>query len=163
MDFFQACFVHLCPEEIKATISTSKWPGTHFKALGNTKMPPNTSQLHHKYIPKLFLTGIIIWNEKEWLFRIVPRRQWSLKCWKSNLLAFYLSSISDIKSSSSLMNSDREARLLLLLSVSLSGSRKATFRSSATNRCPWYVMNSLLGTRGIWKIIQKDPFVVFQH
>ena len=65
MDLFQACFVYLCPEEIKATISTSKWPGTHFKALGHTKMPPNTSQLHHKYIPRFFITGIIIWNEKE--------------------------------------------------------------------------------------------------
>ena len=60
MEFFQACFVHLCPEEIKATISTSQLTGAYFKALDT----PKWLQTHPKDITIFFLIGVIIWNEK---------------------------------------------------------------------------------------------------
>ena len=49
MEFFQACFVHFCPEEKKATISTSQLPGTYFKALDTLKW----LQIHPKNITKI--------------------------------------------------------------------------------------------------------------
>ena len=45
----QACFVHMCAEEINTTIMTSQVLGTYFKAL----VTPKWFQIHPKHIPNI--------------------------------------------------------------------------------------------------------------
>ena len=90
-----------------------------FQSSWHSKMASNTSQKHYE---NKFLIGVIIWNDKKWFSSVVPRRQWSLKCWKSNFMVLYSSSTSEVKSSSSSMTAAKAARLLSVSCVSLLGS-----------------------------------------
>ena len=120
MGFIQAWFVHMCPEEIYATSARNI-----FRSSSHSKIVSNTSQTHPKYLISI---DIIIWNEKR-DFRTLSRgdnnhwcvgkennrlenniwhpliaalmRHMLYKGWISNLLLFYSSSTSEIKSSSS--------------------------------------------------------------